>query len=286
VRTLRRRRRSGPGDTGPQCPPAAATHRGGADAADEGVGAATLLQVRGLTRRFGGLVALDRLDLEVEAGRLLVVMGPNGAGKSTLVDLLTGYLRPSCGAFYLAGVELSSAPRWKLARFGITRTFQVPRPLGRFSVFDNLRIAARRGTPPWPGRDEAERQAGSLLALTGLEDDARRYPSELTLAALRRLELARALAGRPRLLIADEPLGGLSGPDVDAGIELLRRLATPDRAVLVVEHSVRAVLEVADELAFLHHGRLLRRGPAAEVLADRAVAEAYLGAGLLRRGLF
>jgi len=249
-------------------------------------GAPPLLQVRGLTRHFGGLVALDHLDLEVDAGRLLVVMGPNGAGKSTLVDLLTGYLRPTGGAFFLDGVDLTASPRWQLARCGVARTFQVPRPLARFDVRENVRIAARSGAPPRPGRRDAERQADAALAAAGLEAAAALYPSQLPLASLRRLELARALACRPRLLVADEPLGGLAGGDVDTGIELLRRLAAPGLAVVVIEHTVRAVLEVADELAFLHHGRLLRRGPAAEVLADRAVAEAYLGVGLLRRGIF
>lgn len=246
----------------------------------------SLLQVRGLTRRFGGLVALDRLDLDLDAGRLLVVMGPNGAGKSTFVDLLTGYLRPSSGTFALDGVELTTAPRWRLARAGIARTFQVPRPLSRFSVAENVRIAARNGTPPRPGRREAAEWAEAVLAVTGLTAVASRVASDLSLPELRRLEVARALAARPRLLLADEPLGGLGGEDVDAGIQLMLDLAGPDRAVIVVEHAVRAVLEVADEVAFLHHGRLLRRGPAAEVLADRAVIEAYLGAGLLRRGIF
>ncbi len=247
--------------------------------------AAPLLKVRGLTRRFGGLVALEEIDLDVEVGRLLVVMGPNGAGKSTLVDLLTGYLRPNEGGFRLDGVDLTFSPRWSLARSGITRTFQVPRPLARFDVRENVRIAARCGSPPRPGRSAAERQAAELLSETGLDGQASCYPAELSLASLRRLELARALAGRPRLLIADEPLGGLAGADIDAGIALLRTLARPDRGVIVIEHAVRAVLQVADELAFLHHGRLLRRGPAAEVLADRAVVDAYVGAGLLRRGL-
>lgn len=246
----------------------------------------SLLRVRGLTRRFGGLVALDRLDLDLDAGRLLVVMGPNGAGKSTLVDLLTGYLRPSGGTFELDGVELTTAPRWRLARAGIARTFQVPRPLVRFSVAENVRIAARNGTSPRPTYREAVEWADAVLATTGLSGAASLRADQLSLADLRRLEVARALAIRPRLLLTDEPLGGLGGPDVDAGIELLRGLPTPHRAVVVIEHSVRAVLEVADEVAFLHHGRLLRRGPAAEVLADRAVTDAYLGAGLLQRGIF
>lgn len=249
-------------------------------------GRPSLLRVRGLTRRFGGLVALDRLDLELDAGRLLVVMGPNGAGKSTLVDLLTGYLRPTSGTFALDGVELTTAPRWQLARAGIARTFQVPRPLVRFSVAENVRIAARHGSPPRPTRREALEFADAILALTGLSRTAHLPASELSLAELRRLEVARALATRPRLLLADEPLGGLNGADVVTGIDFLRQLATPERGVVVIEHSVRAVLEVADEVAFLHHGRLLRRGPAPEVLADRAVTEAYLGAGLLRRGIF
>lgn len=246
---------------------------------------ALLLEVRGLTRRFDGLIALDGVDLDVEVGRLLVVMGPNGAGKSTLVDLLTGYLRPDEGGFRLHGADLTAAPRWRLARAGITRTFQVPRPLARFDVRENIRIAARSGAPPRPGRSAAELQVAQLLIETGLDAQASRYPAELSLASLRRLELARALAGRPRLLIADEPLGGLAGADVDDGIAMLRDLPRADRGVIVIEHAVRAVLEVADELAFLHHGRLLRRGPAAEVLADRAVIEAYVGPALLRRGL-
>lgn len=244
-----------------------------------------LLSVRGLTRRFGGLVALSALDLEVDLGSVLVVMGPNGAGKSTLIDLLTGYLRPSDGYFMLRGEDLTAAPRWKLARSGVTRTFQVPRSLGRFTVGENVRIAARNGRPPRPNRSLAAELAEETLVEMGLAALAGSFPAELSLGALRRLELARALATRPLLLLVDEPLGGLAGDELDAGIAVLHKLASPSRAVVVVEHTVHAVLQIADEVLFLHHGRMLRRGPPAEVLGDREVLETYLGARLIRQGL-
>ncbi|MHB1819304.1 MAG: ABC transporter ATP-binding protein [Streptosporangiaceae bacterium] len=230
-------------------------------------------------------MALSELDLEIGLGSILVVMGPNGAGKSTLVDLLTGYLRPSAGRFWLNGQDLTTAPRWKLARSGIARTFQVPRSLGRFTVAENVRIAARNGRPPRPGRYRAAELTEEILAEVGLETMARSFPADLSLGALRRLELARALATRPALLLADEPLGGLANDELDAGIAVLQKLARPDRSVMVIEHTVRAVLQVADEVAFLHHGRLLRRGIPAEVLGDQEVVEAYLGARLVRQGL-
>jgi len=244
-----------------------------------------VLAVEGISRRFGAAEALAPVSFRLDTGSVLAVMGPNGAGKSTLVDLLSGYLRPTAGLFRLDGVDRTAAPRWELARAGVGRSFQVPRPLLRFSVAENVHVAAVNGRRPRLERRAAAALTAELLELLGLSRLATRRAGELPVGALRRLELARALALRPRLLLLDEPLAGLAPEETALVTAVLAQVATAERAVLIVEHGLRSVLPIADRVAFLHHGQLLRLGPPADVLADPAVVEAYLGGRLARLGL-
>lgn len=236
------------------------------------------LEVRDLSRRFGGLHALDGITFTVPRGRVLGVIGPNGAGKSTLVNVVSGHHPPSSGRVWINGRDLTGAPPWRLARVGVARTFQVMRPFEDLSVLDNVTLSAMYA------RRMSKRSAGPAarraLELVGLGECAGRPAAELTVADGRRLELARALAARPSVLILDEILAGLDGSEVAAAIELLSYLREMVMTMVLVAHHMRAVRVLCDEVIVLNNGRLMTAGPTAEVLADTSVIEAYLGGRL------
>jgi branched-chain amino acid transport system ATP-binding protein len=239
-----------------------------------------LLEARSLSRRFGGLLAVAGIDLELHPGRLLGVIGPNGAGKSTLINLLTGHLRPTAGRVLVAGRDLTGARPWRIAHAGVARTFQIVKPFRGMTIADNVTVAVLFG----PGRVRgarrlaaARRTALEVLDKVGLAGRAEASPAELSVADARRLELAKALALRPRALLLDEVLAGLRPAEIDAALRLIDELRRSGLALLMVEHVVHAIAAVSDEVLVLHHGEALTRGPAAQVLADDRVIEAYLG---------
>lgn len=235
------------------------------------------LQAVGLSKRFGGVHAVEGVDMELRAGETLGVIGANGAGKSTLIGLLSGALRPSAGDIFLAGERLTGLPRERFARLGVGRTHQIPKPFSRMTVLENLmlpRLAARGG-----GYREAERDCAALLERTGLADAAETPAGDLTLLRLKRLELARALALRPRVLLLDEIGAGLIESELVELIGLIKELAGEVESILVVEHILDVITECADRVVVLDWGKKLTEGSPAEVLGDPQVAAAYLGTG-------
>ncbi|HZD37450.1 MAG TPA: ATP-binding cassette domain-containing protein, partial [Actinomycetes bacterium] len=235
-----------------------------------------LLEIAGLTKRFGGVTAVDRLDLRVRSGETLGVIGPNGAGKSTLVGLVSGALRADAGRIALGGQEVTRLRAPARARLGIGRTHQVPRPFARMTVLENLLLGQVQGARV-RAMGQARRQAMGILERTGLADVARRPAGSLPLLRLKRLELARALALRPRLLLLDEIGAGLIESELPELIELLRSLRAEVEALLVIEHVVEVIQGCSDRVAVLDWGRKLVEGTPAEVLSDPEVAAVYLG---------
>jgi branched-chain amino acid transport system ATP-binding protein len=235
-----------------------------------------LLEIDGLTKRFGGVTAVDRLDLRVRSGETLGVIGPNGAGKSTLVGLLSGAVRADAGRIVLDGQEVTRQRAPARARLGIGRTHQVPRPFARMTVLENLLLGQVQGARV-RAMGQARRQAMGILERTGLADVAGQPAGSLPLLRLKRLELARALALRPRLLLLDEIGAGLIESELPELIELVRSLRAEVEALLVIEHVVEVIQACSDRVAVLDWGRKLAEGTPAEVLRDPQVAAVYLG---------
>jgi branched-chain amino acid transport system ATP-binding protein len=238
---------------------------------------APIVRAQALSKNFGGLRAVHDVSLDLTSGRLLGVIGPNGAGKSTVVNLLTGHLRPTAGKVEIDGVDLTGAKPWRIAHAGVARTFQIVKPFRGMSVLENVLVAAQFGSRHSRAGHPAD-AAQAALDRVGLADRAGDQPGELSIADARRLELARALALRPRVLLLDEVLAGLRPAELTAALTLIDSLRADGLALLMVEHVVQAIAAIADEVLVLHHGEVLTQGSAAEVLSDDRVVAAYLGA--------
>jgi len=238
---------------------------------------APLLVARDLTCRFGGLLAVQGVSLELSPGRLLGVIGANGAGKSTLINMLTGHQRPTSGTVTIEGSDYTGARPWRITHAGVARTFQIAKPFRGMSVLDNVALGALFGQSRALPLATAKRHARELLERVGLGGKDELTPSELSVADARRLELAKALALRPKVLLLDEVLAGLRPAEIDPALALIDSLRRDGLALLMVEHLVRVLSSVSDELLVLHHGQVLTRGPAQEVLHDERVVAAYLG---------
>jgi branched-chain amino acid transport system ATP-binding protein len=233
-----------------------------------------LLELRKLTRRFGGVRAVAGLDLEVREGEILGLIGPNGAGKTTVFNLVTGFVRPTGGEILLDGRSVVGLRPHAVARRGIARTFQVVTPFAALSVLANVTLAAflRHAS-----RRDAEARAAEALDRVGLSARAGASASQLTLIEQKRLEVARALATGPRLLLLDEPMGGLNPTEVDVAIDLVSRLRAGGVTVVLVEHVMKAIMRVSDRVVVMNQGEKIAEGPPARVVGDAAVIAAYLG---------
>jgi branched-chain amino acid transport system ATP-binding protein len=238
-----------------------------------------LLRASALTVRFGGLVALREVTLDVGAGELVGVIGPNGAGKTTLFNVLSGVIRPTAGRLRLAGEDLTGRPAHVFARRGIGRTFQTPRVFGRLTVLENARFGARFAAGRRLDGESPDAAARALLARVGLLGDSDRLAAELPPARQRLLEIAMALSTRPRVLLLDEVAAGLTDAEVDEVAALVRRLRDGlGVAVVWIEHAVGAVLRTMERVAVLDHGVLLADATPVAVSRDPRVLSAYLGA--------
>jgi branched-chain amino acid transport system ATP-binding protein/branched-chain amino acid transport system permease protein len=240
------------------------------------IGQRALLQVRGAAKRFGGLQALSGIDLDVREGEILGLVGPNGSGKTTLINVISGFYPLSGGSIAVDGAEIGHLSAHEIARRGVARTYQIPRPFANMTVLENVALAATFGGPPRRAaqiRDEALHWIG-FTGLAGKEDV---LPAGLNLHERKFLELARALAAKPKLLLLDEVLSGLNPAEVDNAIRLVRAIRAQGATIVFVEHLMRAVVELSDRIAVLNEGRMFALGQPREVMRDPRVVSIYLG---------
>jgi branched-chain amino acid transport system ATP-binding protein len=236
---------------------------------------AALLELAALSRGFGALKVIDNLNFQVDDGDILGVLGPNGAGKTTLFNVIAGVLPPTGGRVLFQGRDITRLKPWTRYRLGIGRTYQIPKPFTHMSVFENVLVAAVNGGGL--RRGGAKARAAQVLALTGLGRWAEMPAGQLSLLNLKRLELAKALACRPRLLLLDEIAGGLTDAECDTLLEVVRAVHGQGTTIVWIEHVIHALRRIATGLAVLHGGSFIAAGRPDDVLADRRVKEVYLG---------
>lgn len=242
---------------------------------------APLLQVEGLSKRFGGFVALEEIELSVGEGERVGLIGPNGSGKSTLVNCICGTLHNETGTVHFAGESLENLTTHERTRRGLARSFQLPRPFPSLTVADNVRVPLLYTVNARPGRhlttSELDARCQEMLKLVALDHKAAQYPGDLTQVEMRKLELARAMGAEPKLLIADESMAGLSQSEVEDIVNLLIRLNERGITIIMIEHIMRAVMSFSQRLVVLVSGKKIADGKPDEVIRDQEVERAYIG---------
>jgi branched-chain amino acid transport system ATP-binding protein len=237
-----------------------------------------ILEIQGLSKRFGGFTAVDTVSLDLGAGERLALIGPNGSGKTTLINCMSGVLPCDGGRVVFKGRDVTSLPAHRRVRLGMMRSFQIPRPFRSLSVIQNLQVPLEFAQSAGTDGRNLRAEALSILEVVGLADRADARPAGLTQVDLRKLELARALAARPALLVADEAMAGLSSAEVDDILAVLFKLNERGVAVIMIEHIMRAVMRFAERVVVLDAGRKIADGAPDGVINDPAVERAYLGA--------
>jgi branched-chain amino acid transport system ATP-binding protein len=247
------------------------------------VSSAPVLETKGLGRRFGGLKAVDDVSFSVPEGEVLGVIGPNGAGKSTFINLVTGHIKPTSGHVLIEGQDMTGAKPWAIAHAGVARTFQIVKPFRGMSVRENVAVGILYGRKGVARMSQALEQADEVLKEVGLGSLGDRAPGGLSVADARRLEFAKALALRPRLLLLDEVMAGLRHSEIEPSLELIKELKSRGLTIIVVEHVMKAILAISDQVLVLHQGKVLTSGDPRTVLSDPRVIEAYLGQRYVQR---
>ena len=239
----------------------------------------TLLLVEGVSKRFGGLLALDEVTFSVGYREIVGLIGPNGAGKTTLFNCITGFYRPDRGRVLFEGIDITGWHPHRIARIGIARTFQVVKPFSELTVKQNVMVGAMFGTRHHEmGPEQAEEKAMEVLRFVGLEDRAEQPAGSLNIHEKKILEMARALAAEPKLILLDEVLAGLTPREVEEMLKVIERIRSEKGiSVIMVEHLMHAVMNIADRVIVLNFGRKIAEGPPEEVARNERVIEAYLG---------
>ncbi len=238
---------------------------------------APLLETKKVSMVFGGLVAVRDVDMQIEEGEIFGLIGPNGAGKTTLFNMVSGVLKPTSGRLIFAGKDYTGLPAHLVCRQGIVHTHQVVRPFRNMTVYDNVRVGLQFGGREHARRESTHDQVMEILEYVGMAGRAQELARGLPIGYLKRLEIARALATRPRLLLLDEVMGGLGPTEIDATMDLIRRIRDSGITIFMIEHHMRAVMGISDRIMVLHHGETIALGTPREVSQNPVVIEAYLG---------
>ncbi len=236
----------------------------------------SILAVTDLTKDFGGLRAVAGLSFDLRESEILGLIGPNGAGKTTAFNLVAGFIPPTAGEVRLGGENIVGLKPHAVVKRGIARTFQIVKPFRKLSVLENVTLAAFLHES---NRSRAETEARGILQTVGLSGQAGRQASDLTLGEQKRLEIARALATRPKIVLLDEPMGGLNPTEIDEACQLVLKIRGQGVTVVLVEHHMKAIMRISDRVIVLHHGVKIGDGPPAEIVQNRDVIKAYLGEG-------
>jgi branched-chain amino acid transport system ATP-binding protein len=239
-----------------------------------------LLQLNGVTKRFGGLLAVDHVSLEIHSDEAVSIVGPNGSGKTTLFNLISGVYTPDEGTLIFDGRDITRLPPYRRAHLGIGRTFQIPRPFGTLTVRENVAIGAMFGSLEAQKRvDDALKAADERLKLVGFYEQRNRPARELTPVEMKMMEIARALAMNPKLLLLDESMAGMPPKEIDTLITFLKSIQQKEgiAVIAMVEHIMRAVVNFAERVIVLYQGKKMLEAPTAEALSDPRVVDVYLG---------
>ncbi len=239
-----------------------------------------MLEAQNITKRFGGLVAVSQASLKVAAGSIVALIGPNGAGKTTLFAAMTGFHRPDSGSVTFDGADITGLMPHAIARRGLVRTFQIVQPFGALSVRENIAVGAHLREPD---RQTALARAGEIATRLGMGSMLHQPAATLTVAGRKRLEVARALATSPKLILLDEVMAGLNPTEIDEIVPIIRAVRDAGTTVLLIEHVMRAVMRLSERVYVLNQGRMIAEGTPQEVAARPEVVEAYLGHGAAQR---